>query len=342
MTPNELATAPRRDADGSGDDDLAGALVDALARLDRTVSTDEVRRSLAAYDGDSSVDRVRSVATGLGLVVADGGDATDRSTTVDVDGHRLLLSPSAVVPGRRGGARDPRHARPPVASRALGLRAVDPRRRRAHRSRTRRRGAGAHLRRPLPHRRERRLAPGGVHRARGRARRAGGAGWRAEPDPQPPVPQDGDPHDGGVDVAHHEAAHPLLRVAARRRHRLRHRAERPHLLAARRAALVRGDGRRHRHRLRRVPPAVRRPAHRGDAHVDGRQHHHRPVVVQAPASAEPRDGRSPGRHLRHRGVGHQRHRVAQGQRRRERPLPPVHRPVRVGADDRPAANEEGP
>ena len=95
MTPNELATAPRRDADGSGDDDLAGALVDALARLDRTVSTDEVRRSLAAYDGDSSVDRVRSVATGLGLVVADGGDATDRSTTVDVDGHRLLLSPSA-------------------------------------------------------------------------------------------------------------------------------------------------------------------------------------------------------------------------------------------------------
>ena len=95
MTPNELATAPRRDADGSGDDDLAGALVDALARLDRTVSTDEVRRSLAAYDGDSSVDRVRSVATGFGLVVADGGAATDRSTTVDVDGHRLLLSPSA-------------------------------------------------------------------------------------------------------------------------------------------------------------------------------------------------------------------------------------------------------
>jgi len=95
MTPNELATAPRRDADGSGDDDLAGALVDAVARLDRTVSTDEVRRSLAAYDGDSSVDRVRSVATGFGLVVVDGGAATDRSTTVDVDGHRLLLSPSA-------------------------------------------------------------------------------------------------------------------------------------------------------------------------------------------------------------------------------------------------------
>ncbi len=95
MTPNELAAAPRRDADGSGDDDLANALVHAVARLDRTVSTDEVQRSLAAYDGDSSVDRVRSVATGLGLVVTDGGEATDGSTTVDVDGHHLLLSPSA-------------------------------------------------------------------------------------------------------------------------------------------------------------------------------------------------------------------------------------------------------
>jgi ABC-type bacteriocin/lantibiotic exporter with double-glycine peptidase domain len=96
MTPDELATARRPDASGSGDDELTGALVDALARLDRTVSTDEVRRSLAAYDGDSPVDRVRSVATGFGLVVADGGDATGRSTTsIDVGGHRLLLSPSA-------------------------------------------------------------------------------------------------------------------------------------------------------------------------------------------------------------------------------------------------------
>ncbi len=94
MTPDELATAPRRDADGNRDDALAGALVDALARLDRTISIDEVRRSLAAYDGDSSVDRARSVATGLGLVVADAGDANDRGITVDVDGHRLLLSPS--------------------------------------------------------------------------------------------------------------------------------------------------------------------------------------------------------------------------------------------------------
>jgi ABC-type bacteriocin/lantibiotic exporter with double-glycine peptidase domain len=95
MTSDERTTTPRPEADGSDDDDLAGALVDALARLDRTVSTDEVRRSLAAYDGDSSVDRVRSVATGFGLVVAAGDDATDRSTTVDVEGHRLLLSPSA-------------------------------------------------------------------------------------------------------------------------------------------------------------------------------------------------------------------------------------------------------
>ena len=270
MTPNELATAARRDADGRADDALAGALVAALARLDRTVSIDEVRRALAAYDGDSSVDRARSVATGLGLVVTDGGD-------VDRPQHhrRCRWAPPAalaesVVPGRRRGARDPRHARPPVARRALGLRAVDPRRRRAHGSRARRRRSVAHLRRPLPHRRERRLAPGGVPRAGGGARRAGGAGRGAEPDPQPPVPQDGDPHDGGVDVAHHAAAHPLLRVAARRRHRLRHRAERPHLVAARRAALVRGDGRRHRHRLRRLPPAVRRTAHCGDPHLDGR------------------------------------------------------------------------
>jgi ABC transporter transmembrane region len=96
MTPNELATAQGRDAVRSRDDDVAGALVDALARLDRTVSTEEVRRSLAAYDGDSSVDRVRSVATRLGLDVEDGAEVTDRrSTTVDVDGHRLVLSPNA-------------------------------------------------------------------------------------------------------------------------------------------------------------------------------------------------------------------------------------------------------
>ncbi len=95
MTPDELATAPGPELGSSGDDELTGALVDALARLDRTVSSDEVRRALAAYDGDSSIDRLRSVATGFGLVVADGGNATKHSTTVDIGGHRLLLSPSA-------------------------------------------------------------------------------------------------------------------------------------------------------------------------------------------------------------------------------------------------------
>jgi ABC-type bacteriocin/lantibiotic exporter with double-glycine peptidase domain len=95
VTDTTLPAASRTPPEPAG---VAADLAKAMGRLGRTVSVEEIRRSLGAYDGDSTVDRVRAVATSVGLRVSEAPQDAEAPSagapSVVVDGRRLVLEPT--------------------------------------------------------------------------------------------------------------------------------------------------------------------------------------------------------------------------------------------------------
>lgn len=82
-----------RPGDEEATTDTADALVEAAARLGRSLDPAEVRRALDAYDGDPLIDRARAVATSVGLVEAPATRDGEVEPLV-IDGQRLALTRS--------------------------------------------------------------------------------------------------------------------------------------------------------------------------------------------------------------------------------------------------------